>query len=234
LGSLRARAGIGAGALASFQVWVIAGFALTDIAAFLSFRKLGIRPWGAAAGAFLFTFALPMAAQTSHPQLVYRLWIPPAVVALDRLLTNASFRAGALCVLFVALQFAANVYLGLFLCLLLASYGVAVFLVGRDRLALPSAGGLRAAGLADHSMTVMIFLAGLAVLAINAVPYREVHSLYGFERSWPTVAQFLPHLGSHVLAGASRIWPDFSSRFPYPFVWEQQLFPGMAAIVPPL
>jgi hypothetical protein len=55
------------------------------------------------------------------------------VVALDSLLTKGSLRAGATCVLFLAFQLAANVYLGLFLCLLLASYGVAVFLVGRDR-----------------------------------------------------------------------------------------------------
>jgi hypothetical protein len=51
----------------------------------------------------------------------------------------------------------------------------------------------------------MLFLAGLVVLAVVAVPSREVQSLYGFERSWPKVAIFLPRLGSY--------------------------FPGMAAII---
>src|SRR5262249_41049228 len=84
---------LGADELASFQIWVVAGFALTYVATFLSFRKLRMKPWGAAAGAFLFTFALPMTAQMGHSQLIYRLWIPPAVVALDCLLTRASLRA---------------------------------------------------------------------------------------------------------------------------------------------
>jgi hypothetical protein len=221
--------GLGADELASFQIWFIAGFALTYVAAFLSFRKLGIRPWGAGVGALLFAFALPMVTRIGHSQLVYRLWIPPAVVALDSLLTKGSVRAGATCVLFLALQLAANVYLGLFLCLLLASYGVAVFLVGRDRLALPCAAELRSTGLAGHCMTAMLFLAGLVILAVVAVPYREVQSLYGFGRSWPEVAMFLPRLGSYVSAGPSQIWPDLSS-FAYPHVLEQQLFPGMAAI----
>lgn len=66
-----------------------------------------------------------MADQFYHAQLVYRLWVPPAVVAFDRFLTRRSLRAGAACVLFVALQLAAIIYLGLFLCLLLSSYAAA-------------------------------------------------------------------------------------------------------------
>jgi len=220
--------GLGASEPTSFQIWVIAGFAITYVATFLSFRKLEMRPWGAAAGAFLFAFALPMTAQVYHSQLTYRLWIAPAVVALDRLLTKNSLRAGAACVLFLALQFAASIYLGLFLCLLLASYGMAVFLVGRDRLALPSINEIRSVGLAEHCTTAVLFLIGLIVLAVVAVPYHEVKSLYGFERSWSEAASSLPRLGSYVLA-ESRIWPDFSSTFPYLY---GRLFPGMVAIVP--
>ena len=132
--STRSSAPSGVGRLASFQAWFVAGFVLTYAAAFVSFRKLGLRAWGAAAGAFLFTFPLPMAAQWGHAQLVYRLWVPPAVLALDRFLTRRSLRAGAACVLFLALQLAAGIYVGLFLCLLLAAYAVALGLVGRDRL----------------------------------------------------------------------------------------------------
>ena len=115
---------LGVGPLRSFQAWFVVGFALTYVAAFLGLRKLGLRTWGAAAGAFLFTFSLPMAGQFGHAQLVYRLWVPPAVLAFDRFFTRQSLRAGAACVLFVALQLAASVYLGLFLCLFLASYAL--------------------------------------------------------------------------------------------------------------
>ncbi|HME21300.1 MAG TPA: hypothetical protein VKI44_08090, partial [Acetobacteraceae bacterium] len=67
---------LGVNVLASFQAWFVAGFALTYVAAFVSLRKLGLHSWGSAAGAFLFTFCLPMAAQLGHAQLVYRLWVP--------------------------------------------------------------------------------------------------------------------------------------------------------------
>jgi hypothetical protein len=222
---------LGLGELASFQIWTVAGFVLTFVAAFLSFRKLGMHPCGAAAGAFLFTFALPVTAQTGHVQLLYRLWIPPSVVALDHFLTRSSVRAGALCFLFLALQFAANVYLGLFLCLLLLAYIAAVFLVGRNRVALPSLAQLRSISLAAHGGTAIIFAAGLAILAVVAIPYREVQLLYGFERSFEEVTIFLPRLGSYLLASLSRIWPDLSSSFRYAGSWEHNLFPGLAAIV---
>jgi hypothetical protein len=164
---------LGADELASFQIWFITGIVLTYLAAFISFRKLGMGPWGAAAGAFLFTFALPMMAQTGHSQLFYRLWIPPAVVALDRLLTKGSLRAGAWCVVFVALQFATEVNLGLFLCMLLGAYTAAIFLVGRHRVTLPSTAQLRSVDLVEHGISAILFMVGLAVLAVVATCQRN-------------------------------------------------------------
>ena len=221
----------GAGELGAFRAWVLAGFALTYAATFLSLRKLGLRPWGAAAGAFLFAFPLPMAAQFSHAQLVYRLWVAPALVALDRLLTRGSYRAGAAAVLFVALQFAASIYIGLFLCLLLASYAAAMAAAGRRRMMLPSIEGLRSGGLARCGGAAILLLAGLGVLAVVAIPYHQAQIMYRFGRSWPEVASLLPRPGSYLLAGASRIYPDLSRWFAYPAVWEQQLFPGFAPII---
>ncbi len=223
---------LGAGELASFRAWFVAGFVLTYATTFLSLRTLGLRTWGAATGAFLFTFPLPMTAQFGHAQLIYRLWVPPAFVAFDRLLTRASLKAGAACVLFAALQFAASVYLGLFLCLLLASYTVAVLLVGRDRLALPPPDSARPLRPAAAWETWVLLVAGLIILAVVMVPYHAVQSLYGFGRSWPEVATLLPRPGSFLLTNVSRIWPDLSSDFRYPAVWEQQLFPGLSAVIP--
>jgi hypothetical protein len=219
---------LGVGPLASFQVWFVAGFALTYVAAFVSLRNLGLRTWGAATGAFLFTFPLPMAGQFNHPLLVYRLWVPPAVLALDRFLTRRSLRAGAACVLFVALQLAASIYLGLFLCLLLASYTVALCVLARNRL-VPGAAFYSAR--ASELVTAGILLAaGLAVLAIVALPYFDVQSMYEFTRHGNRVA--LPRPGSYLLAASSKLWPNLSAKFPYPPVWEHQIFPGLSAILP--
>lgn len=223
--------GLGCSELAAFRIWVVLGFALTYAAAFLSFRKLGLRSWGAATGAFLFAFALPMTAQIGHAQLLYRLWVPPAVVALDRLLTRGSWQGGAASVLFLGLQFAASVYIGLFLCLLLASWLAAMLLVGRERLALPLLATLRSGGRAGLGATAFLLAAGIGVLAAVAIPYHQVQVLYGFGRSWPEVASLLPRPGSYLLAGWSLIYPNLSPWLHYPFPWEQQLFPGLAAII---
>ena len=212
------------GPVASFQAWFAAGFVLTYAAAFVSFRKLGLRTWGAAAGAFLFTFPLPMAAQFGHAQLVYRLWVPPAVLALDWFLTRQSLRAGAACVLFVALQLAAGIYLGLFLCFLLAAYAVALVLVGWHRTVPPGWPALRSACRGELVTAGLMLVAALAVLAVVAIPYLEVQAMYGFARSWPDVVDMLPRPGSYLLAGPSQLWPNLSARFPYPLVWEHQIF----------
>ncbi|MGH7224173.1 MAG: hypothetical protein ACRELF_13160, partial [Gemmataceae bacterium] len=225
---------LGTGGLTAFRIWFVAGFALTFVFAFLSFRALGLRSWGAAAAAFLFTFPLPMTAQFSHAQLIYRLWVPPAVVAFDRLLTTRSVRAGAVTVLFVALELSASIYLGLLLLLLLASYCAASFLVRRQRIAANPPGAPRPKDRASLGLSAVLLVAGVALLAVVALPYRHVQSLYGFGRSWPEVLSLLPRPGSYLLASASRIWPDLSHAFPYPAVWEQQLFPGLSALVAPL
>ncbi|HME21681.1 MAG TPA: hypothetical protein VKI44_10105 [Acetobacteraceae bacterium] len=223
---------LGVNALASFQAWFVAGFALTYVATFVSLRKLGLKTWGSAVGVFLFTFCLPMAAQFGHVQLVYRLWVPPAVVALHRFLTRRSLRAASACVLFVALQLAVSIYPGLFLCMLLASYAAALWLVARASFPPSIWAGLRAARGAELVVAGVLLAAGVMVLVIVAMRYLDVQSMYGFARSWDMVVGMLPRPGSYLLAGASELWPDLSERFSFPLVWEHQIFPGLSAIIP--
>jgi hypothetical protein len=221
---------LGVDMLTSFQAWFVAGFVLTYVATFVCMRMLGVRTWGAAGGAFLFTFALPMAAQFNHAQLVYRLWVPPAVVAWDSFLTRRSLRAGAACVLFVALQLAASIYLGFFLCLLLAAYLAALCLFARSRLVLPLWTSFRSASAAELVTAGILLASGFVVLGVVGIPYFEAQSMYGFPRSLDNAV--LPRPGSYLLAGPSRLWPNLSATFAYPLVWEHQIFPGLAAIIP--
>lgn len=224
---------LGVGEIAAFQIWFVAGFALTYAAALVSFRKLGLAPWGAAAGAFLFAFPLPMGMQFLHAQLVYRLWIPPALLAFDRLLRRRSIRSGAACVLFIALQLAVSIYLGMFLVLLLASYSAALWLFGQNRLtALPDRDSVRPVGAAECIQALLLLVAALILLAVVAIPYLDVQKMYGFSRTWSQVAGGLPRPQSYLLAGVSQLWPNLSNVFPLPQIVEQQLFPGLSAIIP--
>lgn len=222
----------GEGTVRSFQVWFVAGFLLTYAATFVSFRRLGLAAWGAASGAFMFTFPLPMAAQFDHVQLVYRLWVPVAILAFHRFFTRRSPRAGAACILFVALQLLAGIYLGLFLCLLLASYAVALCFVGRRRLVPSGPATFRPVRSGELVMTAALLMAAVIILTIVGRPYLDVQAMYGFTRAWPEVAQMLPRPGSYLLASASMLWPNLSSSFSYPALQEHQLFPGLSAIIP--
>lgn len=219
--------------LRSFQLWYVLGFALTYLTTFISFRVLGLRAWGAAAGAFLFTFPLPMTDQAHHSQLVYRLWIPPAIAALDRFLGRQSLRAGSACILFLALQIATCVYLGLFLCLLLAAYGVALLLVGRDRIAPVRWDAIRSADIGEVLTAGLILAAGLLVLAVVGIPYLHAEAMYGFTRSWQhDVSGVVPRIHSYLLTRFSMIWPNLSARYHYFHIWEHQMFPGLSAVIP--
>jgi hypothetical protein len=222
----------GFGLFTSYRIWFLTGFALTFVATFVSLRKLGLRTWGAAAGAFLFTFPLPMTAQLEHAQLVYRLWVPLALLTFHHFLTRRSLLGGAAAVLCVALQLAVSVYLGLFLCLLLGAYTASFCLVARDRLAPPGWAAICSAGARELVFAGIVLAAGLVVLALVAVPYFDVQSLYGFTRSWPEVLVTVPRPGSYLLAGSSELWPNLSDRLAYPVVWEHQMFPGLAAVIP--
>ncbi|HEX4042036.1 MAG TPA: hypothetical protein VHY10_10075 [Xanthobacteraceae bacterium] len=223
---------LGADDFRAFQIWFIVGFPLTYVSTLWSLRLFGLGYLGSAAGAFLFTFNLPEVAHYDHAQMLYRLWVPPAVLALEWFLTRRSLKAGAACILFVALQFAATIYLGLFLVLLLSSYAVAAAMVGRHRLALPRLIELRAASASAKIATGSMLIAGLGVLAVVAVPYIEVQRLYGFSRPWSEAAMMMPHLSVYLLTGHSLIWPNLSVWLAPSWFYEQQIFPGLAALVP--
>jgi hypothetical protein len=216
---------LGADAYRAFQLWFIAGLTLTYLATGWCLRRFGLTPLGAAAGAFLFTFALPMIAQFFHGEFVYRPWVAPAVLALDGCIRRRSLVAGAACLLFTALQFAVSNYLGMFLVLLLAAYAVSLLLLGRAR------PGFRAPNRGEVAAAAVLLLAGVAVLAAVGLSYAEVHRTYGFTRPWVAVAEGLPRPQSYLLAEVSRVWPDLSGVLPLPNPQEQQDFPGLAAII---
>ncbi len=221
----------GAGEFTAYQIWFDAAFVLSYASAYWCLRKFGLTPVGAAVGAFLFTFALPVTYQHGHQQLLYRLWIPPAVLAFDRFIKECNWMAGAATILFIALQLAANIYLGLFLVLLLLSYGSTAVAIGFYRSALPHLSEIRMPRGGEIVITTLLLLGAGAILMVVAIPYFDVARSYGFTRPWSTVADGLPRLQSYFLMSGSRLWPDLSSLISVPSIGEQKIFPGLAAFV---
>jgi len=66
----------------AFAGWFLIGFVLNYWAAYFVNSKLGLRQLGAAVGAFLLAFSLPVIAQYGHPQLIYRMYVPLAFFVL--------------------------------------------------------------------------------------------------------------------------------------------------------
>jgi len=106
----------------------LACFVLNYIAAVWALRRLGFRPVGVAAGAFVFTFALPVVGHIIHMQLLPRFLVPPAIVFAWEFLRLPHSRRLAYFAACCVGQLYLTVYIGFMLVLLLAG-GLLVTLV---------------------------------------------------------------------------------------------------------
>ncbi len=111
----------GASPEGAFQGHFLTAAVLNFVVTVWALRRLGFGPFGAAAGAFVFAFGLPLVGRLPHAQLHPRFLVPPAVVFAWEFLRRP--KAGRLAAVAVALvgQLYLTVYIGYFLALLLAA-----------------------------------------------------------------------------------------------------------------
>lgn len=116
----------------AFQGHFVLCFVLNFVAAVWAIRRLGFGPVGAAVGAYVFAFGLPLSGQLQHTQLYPRFLVPPAIVfAWEYLRSPRAWRlvAAAWC---LAGQTFLTVYIGYFLVVFLGVAGlVTVIRFGR-------------------------------------------------------------------------------------------------------
>jgi hypothetical protein len=209
----------------AFQSWMLVLFCLNYGACFWVLRRLSISSFGAAAGAFIFSFSLPMAAQMEHIQLLPRFCVPLAFYFAWEYMRKREMRSFiALCVVLVW-QFYCTVYMGLFttylLGALLVAHGALNFrwAVWRDVLI----GSTRSFLL--RTTTVLVSVAALLPIMI---PYYKAAKEIGL-RPWGAVAALLPTPQSYFLAfPGSLLWSwlhPVISKLALP--WEHWLFPGV-------
>ena len=115
----------------AFNVWFVVGTLLNFACALYVLRRLGASTAAAALGAYFFTFALPVAAQDGHAQLVYRFAAPLAALAHWQMFERRRLADFGRVAFFTAWQFYCSFYLGVFLVYLLAALTVAVLFVRR-------------------------------------------------------------------------------------------------------
>jgi hypothetical protein len=213
----------------AFDAWFVAGTLLNFASAMYVMRRLGLPAAAAALGAFFFAFALPVPAQDSHAQLVYRFAAPLAVLALWQTFERRRLADLPRVAFFTVWQFYCSIYLGVFLVYLLAAMTVALLIVRR-----PFQWQRWRANLAAERLSVTLVAGGLLLASALALVYllgqyflvSRAHNLWR-----PGMAELLPSLGSYLLADNSPLLSWLGRGASVPGVrHEHQMFIGFGAI----
>ncbi len=145
-----------------FQGHFLACFALNFAVCVWALRRLGFGFAGVAAGAYVFTFGLPVVGQISHTQLLPRFLVPPAIVfAWEFLRIPRAWRFAMLAACCIG-QLYLTVYIGFHLAIVLAG-GLLVTLV-RFRNEIPWDELRRPSGREMAKRGVVVFCSVVAIL----------------------------------------------------------------------
>ena len=222
------------------QAWYLFSFILNFSACVYVLKKIGLKPLAIGAGAFFFTFGLPVLAQENHIQLSYRFCIPLACYALWRFSQERQFKHIVLLIFWWVWQFYLSIYLGYFLSLLLAVAIIGLTFIQERKLIdilLYWPRSIKLAWKRSGLKTNIVYCSVSALLIFGLLallqPYVLTSKVYGFSRPWSQVVQQLPRLKSYLISDGSEIWHSMSfltssvtdSR------WEHQLFIGLPAII---
>ncbi|XQA68923.1 hypothetical protein ACM9XB_15490 [Xanthomonas sacchari] len=226
---------VGADQYRAFDLWYLTAYALNYLAAHLFLRRMHFSPVASALGAFVFAFAMPVAAKYSHAQLMYRCMLPVALLAWQRFREEGRplWVGGA--ALAVAAQFYLSIYLGYMTVLLLGSWIVSQALFDR-RWPWQAALGAGTAAFPmrrDVVLAATFCLVGAAAVAWLMYPYIYFSKLYHFQRDSSEIASMLPHWSSYLLADGSSLWGGVSAKLAPGLLMRQehQLFIGLGAIL---
>jgi len=152
----------------------------------------------------------------SHLHAQVTVFLPLALLALDRFWGQRTLRRALLVGLMLALQGLSSIYLG---AITASAIGVAVLVA--------LAGGLRPRELGR--LAAGLLLAGALLWPVTA-PYLRMRAFQGQEFTLETVAIYAASLPSYVAAG-TRFWGGLTSRELDPTSVRDTLFPGLAVVV---
>ena len=222
----------------AFSAWFALGYILNYFCAYFALRFLGLESLGAAAGAFLFSFCMPMSAQEGRAQLVHRYYVPLAVCSFHRFLKTRHPVLITLTMLLVSLQLLTTFYMGVFLVYLLTAYAVVSIYLEKSPKNRAFGSRLtsallpyKPASIPAGVISVLLLVGAIAGALLFALPYMEVRSLYGFGHRWTEIQSMLPRIESYFLADRSLIWSSRSAVFAdVPMRHEQQMFLGLVPL----
>ena len=212
----------------SFQLWFLAIFTLNYFICAWSLKRLSVNALGAAAGAFVFAFSLPVIAQTGHTQLLPRFMIPLAFFFSFKYLKEPDSKTFAMLCLSIAAQMYCNIYMGFFLVLGISILFVSFVLFDHTRASLRVLMGNSLRGL---MLNLGIILFACLLLIPLMLPYYQSSLEFGL-RTWGEIVSMLPRFKSYFYpAHGSLLWSwlgSLGTNLALP--WEHQLFIGAIPI----
>ena len=224
----------------AFQGWYILGFVLNYASAAYVLSRFKFNPFGVAAGALFFSFGLPVLAQVTHVQLLYRFGIPLTCFCLWQMFDKARLLSLVGVLFWTVWQFYLSIYTGVFLIFLLFSMAVLLPFFKQEQ----SFAGLvnfwpglfitmwKQSTSRERLFTSLSILFLLFALAALLWPYYQVTKLYGFTRNWYEVSTMLPNWRSYITADQSLIWRPISKLIKYYSMrHEHNLFIGLPALI---
>jgi hypothetical protein len=211
---------------------------------------------GAAAGAFVFAFALPALHKENHAQLVYRFAVPLAAAAWYRAMNQRNVAYAVQTVFWCAVQFLCSIYVGVFLLYLLLAMLLAQVIFGLRGSAgnpvpsvvaepvsptrLPRSLDTKGAALSAWWLSALrwvrsvsgltwcgLMVVGVVLTGFTLKRYQHVSLDYNFVRPLSELVSMLPSPGSYLLSEHSTL-VGWLCRFvtDVPMRHEQQMFVG--------
>ncbi len=203
------------GALLGYNLVFLASLVLSGVGTYLLVRRVAGHRLAAFVGGALFAAGSHRWTRLPHVQAQVTVFLPLALLALDRFWERRTLRRGLLVGLLVALQGLSSVYLG---AITAAAVSVAI--------AVAVFGGLRPRELARLGAG---FLLAAAILWPAARPYFRVRDFQGQEFTLEDVGGSATTLASYAAAG-TRLWGPVSQRQLGSERVSDALFPGLTAL----
>ena len=204
------------GPVFAYNVALLGSLLLSGLAVQLLVRRAsGDRLAAFVAGAF-FAAGPHRWTRLSHLHAQVTVFLPLALVALDRFWERRTLRRALGVGLMLALQGLSSIYLG---AITATALGVAVLVA--------LFGGLRARELGR--LAVAMLVAGVVLWPVTA-PYLRMRAFQGQEFTLETVAIYAATLPSYVAAG-TEAWGPLSQRLLDPATIRDTLFPGVCVLV---
>lgn len=215
----------------SYQLWFFTLFTLNYFCCLWALRKLRVNVLGAAAGAFVFAFSLPIIAQLNcgHTQLLPMFTIPPAYYFAWQYLEKQETKMFALTCLAVVIQFYCSMYIGFFLIVGLLAFLIAFIILEHNK------AQTRKIFWRNYKATVFkAIIIGISIIILLPIiiPYYKTSLEYG-TRSWAEITPMLPRLSSyfHAIEG-SLLWGWLSQiGSTLPMYWEHRIFVGILPLL---